>query len=299
MIDTVGGPERGLIWRENLRTVRLAAWLGWQIESNWTDPLAFFILAILRPLATALTIVIMYQVVAGGGRPELFAYLFISNACFVLVVGTMSGMAWAIFDDRENYKMLKYIYTAPTRKFAYLVGRATAKVLIGLLTATILLIAGGVFLGVPLRLDHIAWGGLLVTTVLGMGILAGLGIVLAGVALVIARNGEMIGEVTAGMLLLFSSAYFPPDILPGGLQQVALALPVTYWLEAMRRSLAGGILAGPSGPVSPLLAQAGDSTLFAILVVSALVSLVGSFFFYQWVEHQAKERGMIDRTTEH
>ena len=28
-------------------------------------------------------------------------------------------------------------------------------------------------------------------------------------------------------------------------------------------------------------------------------SAVGSYRFFQWVEHAAKERGMIDRTSEH
>ena len=37
--------------------------------------------------------------------------------------------------------------------------------------------------------------------------------------------------------------------------------------------------------------------LTLVLVVSAIVSAGGSFFFYRWVENAAKERGMIDRVT--
>src|SRR5436305_15352871 len=92
----------GLVWRENLRTLRTATWLGWQIEGNWADPFVFFVFTILRPLATALMIVVMYQIIAGGARDSFFSYLFISNAFFVLVIQIMSGMAWAIFDDREE-----------------------------------------------------------------------------------------------------------------------------------------------------------------------------------------------------
>src|SRR6476469_899230 len=115
-------------WRENLRTFRIATWLGWQIESNWADPLVFFIFAVLRPLASALILVVMYTVIAGGQRADAFDYLFISNAFFVLVVQVMVGLSWNIIDARENYKMLKYIYTSPARKFAYLIGRSIAKV---------------------------------------------------------------------------------------------------------------------------------------------------------------------------
>ena len=35
------------------RSFRMAAWLGWQIESNWTDPFLFAVYSIVKPLAGA------------------------------------------------------------------------------------------------------------------------------------------------------------------------------------------------------------------------------------------------------
>src|SRR5437763_5494108 len=105
---TVAPAETTNEFRENLRTFRIAAWLGWQIEGNWADPLVFFIFTVLRPMASALIIVVMYYVIAGGHRNVFFEYLFISNAFFVLVIQGMAGLSWTIIDDRENYKMLKY-----------------------------------------------------------------------------------------------------------------------------------------------------------------------------------------------
>src|SRR5438876_6361614 len=172
-------------WRENLRTFRIATWLGWQIESNWADPLVFFILAVLRPMASALILLVMYEVIAGGKRDQFFDYLFISNAFFVLVVQVIAGLSWTIIDDRENYKMLKYIYTSPARKFAYLIGRAVAKVAIGLFTTLLLLGTGVLFLGLRINLGNVNWGLLAVCFALGMFILGGFGIILAGVSLVV------------------------------------------------------------------------------------------------------------------
>jgi hypothetical protein len=83
-------------------------------------------------------------------------------------------------------------------------------------------------------------------------------------------------------------------------------MPITYWLEGMRRALNGGIITATfpnghggtiTGPVSPLLAQFDNWQLLLILLLSAAVCAVGSFFFYRWVEYQARERGMIDRLT--
>jgi ABC-2 type transport system permease protein len=302
----VDQPARYLNLREGWRTFRVAAWLGWQIESNWADPVIFLSFTIVRPLCTALVLLIMYQVVAGGHRDQFFTYLYISNAFFVLVIQTMAGMSWAVFDDREYYRMLKYIYTSPARKFPYLVGRAVAKIGVALLTMFILLLIGVFFLGLHLDVHQIEWGWAVVYFLLGMVILCSLGIILAGVALVVARHGASIGEVTAGMLLLFSGAYFPPDILPAFLKQVTLVVPVTYWLEGMRRALNGGVLTvtlpGQHGsativPISPALARFDDWQLLFIVLGSAIVSAALSYLFYRWVEGQAKERGMIDRLT--
>ena len=294
------------LWRENWRTFRVAARLGWQVEGNWADPLVFFIFAILRPMATALIVVLMYQVIAGGERGDYFNYLYLSNAFFVLVIETMSGLAWTILDDRENYKMLKYVYTSPARKLAYLLGRGVAKISLGLLTTTVLLITGFLFLGLSLDLAAIEWGWLALYFPLGMISLLALGIMLAGVALVIARHGGSIGEVTAGCLLLFSGAYFPVDILPPVIREISLLLPITYWLEGMRRALNGGVLAVTTTnadgttvtePISPILAAISNVQLLAILAVSAVLSAVIAYFFFRWVENQARERGMIDRVT--
>src|SRR4051812_9370817 len=88
--------KAALAWQETVQTYRTAAWLGWQVEGNWADPLAFIIFTILRPMAAALIIVVMYQVIAGGQRDPFFTYLYLSNAFFVLVSQVISGMAWTI-----------------------------------------------------------------------------------------------------------------------------------------------------------------------------------------------------------
>jgi ABC-2 type transport system permease protein len=298
-LKTESGSKRK--WRENVQTLKISTWLGWQLESNWADPLVFFIFVILRPVASALILLVMYQVIAGGQRDGFFDYLYISNAMFMVVLSVMSGMSWAILEDRENYRMLKYIYTSPARKLAYLAGRAVAKVAIGLFTTLVLLVTGILLLGLKLDVARIEWGWLVIYFVLGICVLTGLGLILAGVALVVARHGGFIGEIVGGSMLLFSGAYSPVDILPPVLKEMSLANPITYWLEGLRRALTGGVINlrgdGSTGAVSPALASLDNVQLLLILGISAVVSLVVAYYFYNWIEHQAKERGMIDRLT--
>ena len=45
---------------EAWRSFRVATWLGWQIESNWTDIFLFFVYSIIKPVASAMILVVMH-----------------------------------------------------------------------------------------------------------------------------------------------------------------------------------------------------------------------------------------------
>ena len=83
----------------------------------------FFIYSVVKPLASAGILVVMYGVIAQGnfGTP-IFAYLYIGNAFYQYVAAVMTGVSWAVMDDREHYRTLKYIYTAPVNIPFYLMG---------------------------------------------------------------------------------------------------------------------------------------------------------------------------------
>src|SRR5262245_62044896 len=109
-----------------------AVWLGWQVESNWTDPFVFVVFAVLRPIASVLILVFMYQAVVplGVGSP-IYAYIYLGNAFYIYVGAIMAGASYSILDDRERYRALKYLYIAPISIPIYLFGRAMARFLTG------------------------------------------------------------------------------------------------------------------------------------------------------------------------
>jgi ABC-2 type transport system permease protein len=91
-----------------------SAWLGFQIESNWSDPIVFAVYALAKPLATSLILLAMYKVVIGGALSDpRFVALYVGNALYVFVNLLLVGLSWAVFEDREQYKMLKYVAAAP------------------------------------------------------------------------------------------------------------------------------------------------------------------------------------------
>src|SRR3954454_4290962 len=95
------------------RTFKTAVRLGWVVEANWTDPVLFFIYSVAKPVASALILVFMLEVISGGSKPEYRAFVVIGSALWSFVLSGISGLAWTVLDDRERYRMLKYVYVSP------------------------------------------------------------------------------------------------------------------------------------------------------------------------------------------
>ena len=90
----------------SLRSFRTAASLGWQMEANWTDPLLFFIYSVAKPVASALILVFMLQVIAGRRAWSTAASSWSAALRSFSVISGIAGLAWSVLDDRERYRML-------------------------------------------------------------------------------------------------------------------------------------------------------------------------------------------------
>jgi ABC-2 type transport system permease protein len=278
-------------WRESARSLRVATWLGWQIESNWTEPFLFAVYSIAKPVAGAMILVVMYLIVSGGQTNNpLFPYIYLGNAFYIYVGSVLMGISWAVIDDREHYGILKYIYVSPIQVYFYLLGRGVARTLTGTVAVIITLAFGMIAFKLPvdfLKMNHtLFWS----TFFLGLAALALMGILLAGLTLITARHNYFMGEAVAGALFLLCGAVFPLDVLPKFLQYVGLGLPMTYWLEGLRRALL-------STSASQLLVPFSNETILMILASSTLFVGVISLGFYRWCERRAKEQGLIDMQT--
>ena len=72
----VSGPPSSAVPSTAWRSFRTAAWLGWEIESNWARPWLFALYAVVKPLALAAILVVMYGTLNRGGFDSpAFAFL--------------------------------------------------------------------------------------------------------------------------------------------------------------------------------------------------------------------------------
>ena len=204
----------------------------------------------------------------------------------------MAGISWAVIDDREHYKTLKYMYVAPIRIPLYLIGRGVAKFLVGSISVLITILFGVLFLHVKIDLVAVNWYLFFVSLLLGVVMLAMMGLLLSGVTLLIAHHVWFLGEGVAGALFLFSGAIFPLEVLPAFLRPIGYAMPVTYWLELLRRALVGSV-----AEAFPTLVGFNNNQLLGILIGLTIAFGILSILVFRWCDYQARERGLIDIVT--
>jgi ABC-2 type transport system permease protein len=274
-------------------SLKTATWLGWQIESNWASPSLFALYSIVKPLTSAAILVVMFGMVTQGNfASPAFSYLYVGNAFYMYVGAVMAGMAQAVVDDRERFRTLKSMYVAPVHIPMYLMGRGVARFLTTSLSVAITLAFGVLFLQLQLNLGDVRWGLFVAALVAGVALLAMMGLTLASIVLVIAHNSWLVGEAVAAALYLFCGAVFPLEVLPWWLRPVGYLLPVTYWLELVRRALIGRV-----ADAYPTLAGIGDLQLLVLVAILTLVFAGVAGTTFRRCDHLARERGLIDRTT--
>jgi ABC-2 type transport system permease protein len=287
----------------HLRTLRLAAWLGWQLETNWTNPWLFTLYMLINPVCGSLMLVCMFYAAryatAGKVPAEFLPYLYVSNACFGLVGTVMFGLSNAVIIDRERYRMLKYIYISPGHFQTFFVGRGLARAAEGTVGGTLNVLVG-LLLFAEMRTamtgtgsEGVNWGWLAVYLGIGTVMLWACGMILAGAMLNLSRNGMFLSEGISGVVYLLSGVVFPIAVLPEWIQWISRVLPTTYWLEGMRRALMGPvpdnapILKGP-------LAAWSNGELAGMLAVTTLGLVLLAQLFWRWNERRAWRLGMLE-----
>jgi ABC-2 type transport system permease protein len=293
---------RGKGARDVWLAFRTATRLGWQMEANWTDPILFFIYSVAKPVASTLIFVIMIEVIGGNSTRDFRAFVVVGTALWALVLSGIAGLAWSILEDRERYRMLKYLYVSPSDFMVMLLGRGVARVAVGAMGAAITLAVGVLALGVPFDVARIDWPLLAAVLAFGLVVVVAIGVVMAAVCIQTRQESWSYPEAAAGAMFLVTGAVFPLTVLPPPVQLLGLVTPLTWWIEGVRHALfPGGISAigGPGSLFTQWTGQASPTSLQivgALLVTGTLVTLVAAYVF-RFSERRAKNRGLLDQTT--
>ena len=292
------GRGAGDLWR----SFRTAARLGWQMEANWTDPLLFFIYSVAKPVSAALILVVMLDIVSGGADPAYLAFVVVGTAIWSILLAGITGLAWSVLDDRERYRMLKYVYVSPSDFLVVLLGRGVARLAVGAMGALITLAVGVLLLGVPFDPLVVDWPLLGLVMLVGLAVIVAVAVMLAAICLQTRQESWSYPDAVAGALFLVSGVVFPLAVLPTPVQAVSLLTPLTWWLEGVRHAAfptGPSAIGGPGSLWTSLTGTAapdGTTIVLALLGTGALVTLAATGIF-RASERRAKDRGLLDRTT--
>ena len=285
-------------WRGYATAVRL----GWAVEANWTDPLLFFTYSVAKPIAGTLILVFMVEIISGGRTPDFRLFVVTGTALWSFVQNGLTGLAQSVLEDRERYRMLKYLYVSPTRFVVMLLGRGTARVAIGAMGAAITLIFGIVVLGIRIDPARINVPLFVIAMALGMAAIVAFGLALTAVMLQTRQESWSYGEAVAGASFLLVGAVFPLSVLPQPVQAFGLVAPLTWWIEGVREALFPGGLTGVGGAGSLWTAVTGQASpdplaIVAALLATTLLGTLAAAAAFRFSDRRAKDRGLIDQTT--
>ncbi len=277
--------------RPSFARFRVAAWLGWQVDSNWADPILFVIYAVARPLAVALILVAMYWAVSGHAvHSTAFTGFYLANAFHSYVNSVVVDLGWVVFSEREEYEMLKYIAASPMGLNTFLLGRAVIK--FGRATISVLLVLALGWFALGLRWGNAAAHPAALAATLALGLAATLAgaMLMAGACLVLTRAAMIVLDGVTLSLYLLCGVIFPVDLLPVPLRVVSFTLPWTWWYEALRRLLTGVSASASMGKLS-------DAQLVGGLAVTTVVFSGVAALLFRWLQDRARALGRLDQTT--
>ena len=278
--------------RRYLRGARVAFWLGWLVESNWTDPFLFAVYSLVRPLTGVLLLFFMFVVLSGGQRGPLLDYFLVGSALWPYVVNALQGVAFTVVEDREWYKMLRYVYMTPVPLGVYLIGRSIAKAVIATIGVVITLAFAFAVLGLPLDPAHIDAPYLAAGFLLGFVGMWAMGMTVAALSMNMTQAAWSMPEAVGGALYLLCGAIFPLTQLPPWLGPVGAVLPMSYWLEAVRRGMLGDMI------VSSFPGLSNAEVFMRLLITTVAWCVIGAVVF-RWGERLAKTTGNLDRVSDY
>ena len=269
-----------------IRTLYYSFWLGWQIDSNWTDPFVFIVFTVVKPLATALTFFLMYYIIIGNFMSPFFGYIFVGSTFNAYLSLVLYSSIWMVIADRESYQTLKYIYITNTPLWLYYMGRLLVKFVSATISSIVILGVGIFVVNIPVKID---WTLLTISVALGFLVILSLGYIFAFMTMLMARHSEGIASSLNGLFFLISGTVFPIDVLPQQIRLISLVMPTTYWFSLLRRSILGYEIG--------MLSSYTINQLLFLLSISLIALFAIAYLMYRGIDYYVRKKGTIDMTT--
>ncbi len=206
-----------------------------------------------------------------------------------LVIGTLvwrylSSIFYWITDviGMERWEVtIEYTLMAPVRRLTHMAGQTLFAVVYSLFFTAVILAVTVVLFDINLTRANLLGGTLML--VAGSLSFIGVGIMGSILPMLFPERGSQMTHIIIATLLLVSGVYYPVDVLPRGLQRLAVISPATYVLDGTRQALLDGV---PTLALWPYI--------WPVLVMG-LVAIPAGLWVFRQAELYAKRTGRLHR----
>jgi ABC-2 type transport system permease protein len=213
---------------------------------------------------------------AYSGTGDYMSFILLGTVLSNFILTVFWGMGYALKSDMDA-GVLESNWLTPVSRLLILVGRTLTSLLTTAITSAVMLIIASALFGFKPTGNTLAAFLTAIPMLIG---LYGFGFAFAGVVLLM-REANTLVDVSSFLVQGFSGSNFPVQSLPTWLIPIALALPLTYGLDAVR----GWVL--QTRTILPLNAE------IALLIASMFLMLwFGAWVFYR-VERRVRSLGTL------
>lgn len=245
------------------RTLFIGGAISYRALFNWIRPSIYIPTMLGGPLFQILFFAYLGRF--SGVRDDTF--FVVGNAVQVCSMSSIYGATMTLANERY-FGTLSSLLATPANRFAIFVGRTLPVIANGLVVSVFGFIVGMAFL--DFRLPPAALPPLALIVIVTVVSCTGLGMLLGAIGLRM-RDVFFASNLAYFVILLFCGVNVPLDAVPGWMQTIGRALPITHGIEAARAVANGASLGEVGGLVRAEL---------SIAVVYAFASF-GLFRFFE------------------
>jgi len=273
-----------------LRSILASAWMGWQREMKWTNPALSLFVKTVAPTAAVLSAAAVYwfgSSFVGLFTTERLAYIIVGASMYSQVAAYAYVPTSAIAEGKWS-NLYPQVYITPTSSMPYLAGRCLASFADSLPVIAISLVVSYyvsyALFGSPPSIT-VSLGSVLMiggALILSIPAALALGYVLGSYSVFVSRFEWALPSYVSGLLMIFSEALFPVNILPYPLSLIAEIVPFTYLMRASRAALI-------YNSWSLYLSSMG------YLALGGIIFLLVGLIIFRLAEKSARVKGFIDK----
>jgi ABC-2 type transport system permease protein len=166
---------------------------------------------------------------AYSGTSDYMSFILLGTVLTNFILTVFWGMGYALKNDMDA-GVLESNWLTPVPRLLILVGRTLSSLLVTAITSAIMLVIAGALFGFQPTGNTLAAFLTAIPMLIG---LYGFGFAFAAVVLLM-REANTLVDVSSFLVQGFSGTNFPVQSLPPWLIPIALILPLTYGLDAVR-----------------------------------------------------------------